>query len=106
MEKDETWKQISLISELHLQFLEKHKAHPKLIDIRCLGTILAIELKTPEHTHYLNNASENIAKFFLDNNIIVRPLGNILYFIPPYCITQKELENVYLVTELFLKGWN
>jgi adenosylmethionine-8-amino-7-oxononanoate aminotransferase len=104
MERDETWNQISLISDLHLQFLENHKEHPKLIDIRCIGTILALELKTSEHTHYLNNVSENIAKFFLDHNIIVRPLGNILYFIPPYCISQKELENVYLVTELFLKG--
>lgn len=106
MERDETWNQISLISDLHLQFLEKHKEHPQIIDIRCIGTILALELKTSEHTHYLNNVSENIAKFFLNHNIIVRPLGNILYFIPPYCITQKELENVYNVTELFLNSRN
>jgi len=106
MERDETWNQISLISDLHLQFLEKHKEHPQIIDIRCIGTILALELKTSEHTHYLNNVSENIAKFFLNHNIIVRPLGNILYFIPPYCITQKELENVYHVTELFLNSRN
>jgi len=106
MERDETWNQISLITKLQVQFSEKHKAHPQLIDIRCKGTILALELKTPEYTHYLNNASENIAKFFLEHNIIVRPLGNILYFIPPYCITENELENVYQVTELFLEGWN
>jgi adenosylmethionine-8-amino-7-oxononanoate aminotransferase len=106
MELKETWKQISLISNLHLQFLEKHKTHSKLIDIRCLGTILALEFKTPDHTHYLNNASENIATFFLEHNIIVRPLGNILYFIPPYCITKQELEHVYKVTEVFLDNWD
>jgi len=106
MEHEETWKQISLISNLHLKFLEKNKEHSKLIDIRCLGTILALEFKTPDHTHYLNNASENIATFFLEQNIIVRPLGNILYFIPPYCITKQELENLYQVTEQFLEKWN
>ncbi len=106
MEHDETWKQILLISNLHLEFVKKHKMNLKLIDIRCLGTILALELKTPDHTHYLNNASENITTFFLEHNIIVRPLGNILYFIPPYCITKQELENVYKVTEQFLDTWN
>ena len=106
MEHDETWKQILLISNLHLEFVKKHKINLKLIDIRCLGTILALELKTPDHTHYLNNASENITTFFLEHNIIVRPLGNILYFIPPYCITKQELENVYKVTEQFLDTWN
>jgi adenosylmethionine-8-amino-7-oxononanoate aminotransferase len=106
MEQVETWKQILLISNLHLEFVKKHKMNLKLIDIRCLGTILALELKTPDHTHYLNNASENITTFFLENNIIVRPLGNILYFIPPYCITKQELENVYKVTEQFLDTWN
>lgn len=106
MGHDETWKQILLISNLHLEFVKKHKMNLKLIDIRCLGTILALELKTPDHTHYLNNASENITTFFLEHNIIVRPLGNILYFIPPYCITKQELENVYKVTEQFLDTWN
>lgn len=106
MGHDETWKQILLISNLHLEFVKKHKMNLKLIDIRCLGTILALELKTPDHTHYLNNASENITNFFLEHNIIVRPLGNILYFIPPYCITKQELENVYKVTEQFLDTWN
>lgn len=103
MEKEETGKQIQLISELHEFFVIKHQSHKSLKDIRSKGTILALEIHTEEHTHYLNHASESIAAYFLAKGIIVRPLGNILYLIPPYCITEKELKEVYVVIEGFLE---
>lgn len=102
MEKEETWQQINRISLLHKAFATKHAQHPKLSDVRCLGTVLALEINTREHTHYLNAASESIASYFLKKGIIVRPLGNILYLITPYCITQNELKQVYGVMEEFL----
>lgn len=103
MEKKETWSQIAMISKLNQDFVVKLKNHPKLKDIRSKGVILALEINTEEHTHYLNNASESIASYFLKNGIIVRPLGNILYLIPPYCILKHELETVLAVFEDFLK---
>ncbi|MBP8034276.1 MAG: adenosylmethionine--8-amino-7-oxononanoate transaminase [Bacteroidia bacterium] len=102
MEKEETWRQIEMISKMNQEFVLKHQNHPKLKDVRSKGTILALEISTEEHTHYLNNSSESIASFFLDKGIIVRPLGNILYIIPPYCITEMELKQVYGVMEQFL----
>jgi adenosylmethionine-8-amino-7-oxononanoate aminotransferase len=102
MEKDETWAQIRLISQLNHEFVVKHQSHKTLKDIRSKGTILALEINTEEHTHYLNNASESMASYFLKNDIIVRPLGNILYLIPPYCITETELKQVFGVMERFL----
>ncbi len=102
MEKEETWQQIAMISSLHAEFVVKHQQHTKLTELRSLGTILALEINTAEHTHYLNNASESIASYFLKHQIIVRPLGNILYLIPPYCITKSELKEVYGVMEGFL----
>ena len=102
MEKDETWAQIRLISQLNHEFVVKHQSHKTLKDIRSKGTILALEINTEEHTHYLNNASESIASYFLKNGIIVRPLGNILYLIPPYCITETELKQVFELMERFL----
>ena len=103
MEKDETWSQIAMISKLNQDFVVKLKNHPKLKDIRSKGTILVLEINTEEHTHYLNNASESIANHFLKKGVIVRPLGNILYLIPPYCILKHELETVLAVFEYFLK---
>ena len=102
MEKEETWTQIRLISQLNQGFVSKHQKHKALKDMRSKGTILALEINTEEHTHYLNNASESIASYFLKNGIIVRPLGNILYLIPPFCITETELKQVFEVIERFL----
>ncbi len=102
MEKEETWSQIAMISKLNQELVTKLKNHPKLKDVRCKGTILALEINTEEHTHYLNNSSESIASYFLNKSIIVRPLGNILYVIPPYCITETEIKQVYEVMEQFL----
>lgn len=102
MEKAETWQQIELISYLHANFVSSHQNHKRLKDCRSKGTVLALELNTIEYTHYLNNASESIASYFLKKHIIVRPLGNILYIIPIYCITETELMNVYEVIDSFL----
>jgi len=102
MEKEETWNQINMISKLNQEFVYKHQNQPKLKDVRSKGTILALEINTEEHTHYLNNSSESIASYFLNKGIIVRPLGNILYIIPPYCITETELNQVFVVMERFL----
>lgn len=102
MEKEETWAQIRMISSANQAFAVKLKNHPKLKDCRVQGTILALEINTQEHTHYLNNVSESIAGYFLKKGIVVRPLGNILYLIPPYCITETELNHVFDVMTLFL----
>ena len=103
MEKQETVDQIAMISSLHKAYCLRHKQNARLTDIRSLGTILALELNTEEHTHYLNKASESMAAWFLKRHIIVRPLGNILYLITPYCITKEELEGVYEVMDAFLE---
>ena len=102
MEKEETWSQILMISSYNQEFASKLKSHPKLKEVRVKGTILALEINTEEHTHYLNNASESIATYFLKKGVIVRPLGNILYLIPPYCITESELKGVFEVISQFL----
>lgn len=102
MEKAETQMQIEMISGLQKQFAAKVRNHPKIADARSSGTILAIELRTEDYTHYLNEASEGIATYFLKKGIIVRPLGNILYLIPPYCILKTELEHLHQVVSGFL----
>jgi len=103
LEKKETWQQIKIIEEQHLQFKLKIEINSKLKDIRVQGTIIAFELNTEEHTHYLNTASQTITDFFLQKGILLRPLGNIFYLLPPYVITQEELAYIYASIEEFLK---
>ena len=102
MEEEETWAQIRMIEEQHHVFANGLKGHKACAYIRVKGTILAIELKTEEATHYLNAASEGIAAYFLKKGILLRPLGNVFYLIPPYCITKQELNVIYSTIKEFL----
>ena len=102
LEKEETWHQIKMIEDAHQQFKLKIETNPKLKDVRVRGTIIAFELNTDEHTHYLNNASQSITDFFLQKGILLRPLGNVFYILPPYVITKQELNYIYSSIEEFL----
>jgi len=102
LENKEVQYRIQEINQLHLTFQQKIKSHKRLLDVRVLGTIIAFELKTEEHTHYLNTASQGIAEWFLQKGILLRPLGNIFYMLPPYVITKNELNFIYNCIEEFL----
>ncbi|MCW3084084.1 MAG: adenosylmethionine--8-amino-7-oxononanoate transaminase [Bacteroidetes bacterium] len=101
-DKPEAFENIKRIEAKHTAFLQEIKSHKALIDVRQLGTILAFEIKTPEHTNYLNSLAEYISEFFVERGIILRPLGNIMYILPPYCISDQDLDYMYSVVELFL----
>lgn len=95
----ETLKNIDRITQSHQEFLNKIKAHPRLKNIRQTGTILAMEWESTAETSYFNNLRDNLYNFFLDQGIILRPLGNIVYVLPPYCINTEQLNYVYLKIE-------
>lgn len=92
------------ISSMQNSFREKLKNHPRLDEVRSLGTILAMELKTGAETSYTNAARKKIYKHFLDKDILLRPLGNVIYILPPYVITNDQLEHIYQTIEDFLNA--
>lgn len=94
--------QIRAIGNLHEEFALTLKSHPRVKEARSLGTILAIELHTPEGTSYANEIRKSIYSFFMSRDILLRPLGNIIYMLPPYCITAAELNRIYRCIEEFL----
>lgn len=85
------------IQDLEKQ-LEQFKApfigHDKVRNVRQLGCIVAIELETEGETSYFNTKGKDAYKFLLDRGIVMRPLGNVMVLIPPYCITQEELDKI------------
>jgi adenosylmethionine-8-amino-7-oxononanoate aminotransferase len=95
MERTSTWVAITMISLMHKEFYEKIKCHPKVIEVRVKGTILAIELRSDENTSYFNPKGKEAYHFLLQKGIIMRPLGNVLVLLPPYCISREDLEYVY-----------
>lgn len=90
------------IQEQHITFASRIKHHPRVKEARCLGTILAIELTTKEESSYFNTIRNQLYAYFLTRNILLRPLGNVIYILPPYIITNNELKHIYKTIEEFL----
>lgn len=86
---------ISRIEKQHRQFAASIAGHPKLRTIRQTGTILAMEWETGDNTSYFNSLRDQLYNFFLGEGILLRPLGNIIYIMAPYCITNDELQYIY-----------
>jgi adenosylmethionine---8-amino-7-oxononanoate aminotransferase len=93
--KDECMKNIQEIEKDHRAFCEKIKNHPNVTRAECLGTILSIELKSKEEAGYFNNLRNKCYFFFLEREILMRPLGNVIYMIPPYVINGNERDRIY-----------
>ena len=96
---DKCRQQIEFISSSHEQFAELIRHHLFVKKVRRQGTIIAIELNTKEDSSYFNNIQSEAYQFYLSNNVFLRPLGNIVYIMPPYCITEEELHKVYEVID-------
>ena len=75
-------------------FLETLGSYPVVRNARSRGTILAFELNTGRN-EYINAIGPELTREALANGIYLRPLGNTVYFMPPYCITEKEMDQVY-----------
>ncbi len=93
--KPETLADISRIESQHKQFAARIAGHAKVRTIRQTGTILAMEWETGDNTSYFNSLRDQLYNFFLGEGIILRPLGNIIYIMAPYCITNEQLEYIY-----------
>lgn len=103
MEKEETWANIYRIGESHKYFANEIKEHPSLLDVRCIGTIIAVELEAG-NTSYFNSIRDKAYSFFLGKGILLRPLGNIIYILPPYCISQDDLDYIYSTIKQFINN--
>jgi adenosylmethionine-8-amino-7-oxononanoate aminotransferase len=58
-------------------------------DVRVIGGVAAVELRS-DKPGYLDQIGPRLAAAFLDRGLLLRPLGNVVYFMPPYCITESE----------------
>jgi adenosylmethionine-8-amino-7-oxononanoate aminotransferase len=90
----ETQTNINRIVSKHQEFAMEIANNSKLKNIRQQGTIIALEWDI-EATSYFNNIRDTLYNFFLSKNILLRPLGNILYIMPPYCISNDDLDYIY-----------
>ena len=87
-------RRIQHITRRQEAFLETLGSYPVVRNARSRGTILAFELNTGRD-EYINAIGPELTREALANGIYLRPLGNTVYFMPPYCITEKEMDQVY-----------
>ena len=74
--------------------LAPFRGDPRFAQVRRLGTITALDLKVPD-PGYLAGIGLELMAFCLARGVLLRPLGNTIYVMPPYCITPAELDLVY-----------
>jgi adenosylmethionine-8-amino-7-oxononanoate aminotransferase len=67
-------------------------------DTRQIGSVAAIELRADD-AGYLSALRPKLYRFFLERGVLLRPLGNVIYVLPPYCISSADLHHVYDVIE-------
>lgn len=92
------FERIEAIASIHRERAGRLAGNPTVGDARTLGTVAALELEADD-AGYLSEIRPALSKFFLDRGVLLRPLGNVIYILPPYVITAEELHGVWDVVE-------
>ena len=103
LQSDAMQRNIERVHQSHLAFQKQIQNHPKVKTTRVLGVIFALEIKIDSEESYYGNLRNKLYNFFIENGVILRPVGNIVYILPPYIITEKQLQKVYQTIEKALE---
>ena len=93
-EDEPVFDRIAGIAMVHAERLEQLRNFAAVGDTRQIGTIGALELRAND-AGYLSGMRPKLYRFFLERGVLLRPLGNVVYVLPPYVITPGELHRVW-----------
>ena len=93
------------LNQRHTAFMHSVQEHDMVRNPRVMGTILAFELNTERDTSYFNEARHHLYPYFIEKGLLLRPLGNVIYLIPPYNITDVDLDYIYGTITNFLNEY-
>jgi adenosylmethionine-8-amino-7-oxononanoate aminotransferase len=93
---EQTLAKLPQIESWHRQGLAQLATHPQVQHIRVMGTIAAFDV-VAEDAGYTSQIGPQLKAFFHERGLLLRPLGNVVYLLPPYCVTQEELAHAYAV---------
>lgn len=85
---------IDRISGYYADGLERFRQDKRFENVRATGTIGAFDIAVGDEG-YLSDIGPKLYKIFQANNMLIRPLGNTIYLMPPYCVTNDELDKIY-----------
>jgi adenosylmethionine-8-amino-7-oxononanoate aminotransferase len=78
------------------QSLQADALSGRVNNLRQLGTIVAMEFEDRAGA-YLSALGPELMAFFRERDVLLRPLGNTVYVMPPYCISDEDLVRIYAV---------
>jgi adenosylmethionine-8-amino-7-oxononanoate aminotransferase len=85
---------VALLAARQAERLKRIAGHPQVENARQIGTVTAFEVRAPT-AGYLSEIGPRLLAFFRERDILLRPLGNTIYVMPPYCIDEADLDAVY-----------
>jgi adenosylmethionine-8-amino-7-oxononanoate aminotransferase len=93
---EQTLAKLPHIERWHRQGLATLAAHPLVQRVRVMGTIAAFDVVAAD-AGYTSQIGAQLKAFFHERGLLLRPLGNVVYLLPPYCIEESELRHAYSV---------
>lgn len=100
LQSEQIQKDIQRVIESHQDFGLKIKEHPKVAEIRQCGIIFALDLNIKMERY--GSLRDRLFNFFMKHGLFLRPLGNTIYILAPYIITDTQLKQIYDTIELAL----
>jgi adenosylmethionine-8-amino-7-oxononanoate aminotransferase len=88
------FERIAAIEAIHCERIAAIGSHAAVGDVRRLGTIAAVEIAAGD-AGYSSSLKGSLYRFFLNKGILLRPLGNIVYIVPPYVIAREDLHRIW-----------
>ena len=104
LEETKSLDRVMELEGLFRERLEQLQSLPVVEQVRGIGALGVLELKPQRQRGYLDERGPRMAQAFLERGVLLRPLGNVLYFLPPYIITDEEAHGVFDVIEEVLKA--
>lgn len=94
------WKEESVldkvksINQYHRDKMKIFEQNEFVKNPRVLGSIFALDIKV-EKEGYLSDIAIDLYRYYIENGVLLRPLGNTVYIMPPYCISENSLNQIY-----------
>ena len=104
MEKPDYKQNMERINLQHQAFIKILEKYSGVKNIRLTGTILAFDFENNEKDNYFNNIRDVLYNSFIEQFVVLRPLGNTVYILPPMVITNQQLKNVYQAIQNTIKS--
>lgn len=93
-QREPVMERIAAVARALTSGLDRFREDRRFVNVRQIGTIAALDV-VADDAGYLAGIGPRLYDHFLSRGLLVRPLGNTIYLMPPYCSTPQELDSVF-----------